>query len=57
MADGDPSFNVDAAASTRPMNYTVAMNFEWDAAKSDCCFKDRGFDFAFVSYEDSTHEN
>ena len=22
------------------------MNFEWDEAKSDACFRDRGFDFA-----------
>jgi len=49
MADGDPSFNVDAAALTRPMNYTVEMNFEWDTVKSDCCFENRGFDFAFAS--------
>ena len=26
------------------------MRFEWDAAKSDACFEDRGFDFAFVAY-------
>jgi uncharacterized DUF497 family protein len=24
------------------------MNFEWDAAKSEVCFLERGFDFAFV---------
>lgn len=24
------------------------MEFEWDSAKSDVCFADRGFDFAFV---------
>ncbi len=30
------------------MNYTLAMNFEWDAAKSEVCFLERGFDFAFV---------
>ena len=29
------------------MNYTCAMKFEWDEAKSDACFKDRGFDFAY----------
>lgn len=26
------------------------MTFEWDAAKSDACFLERGFDFAFASY-------
>ena len=26
------------------------MRFEWDAAKSEACFQDRGFDFAFASY-------
>ena len=24
------------------------MEFEWDDAKSDACFTDRGFDFAYV---------
>ncbi len=24
------------------------MEFEWDDAKSDACFKQRGFDFAYV---------
>ncbi len=24
------------------------MDFEWDAAKSDACFRDRGFDFTYV---------
>ncbi len=24
------------------------MEFEWDEAKSDACFKDRGFDFAYA---------
>jgi uncharacterized DUF497 family protein len=31
------------------MNYTCAMKFEWDEAKSDACFKDRGFDFAYCA--------
>ena len=31
------------------MNYTLAMRFEWDQAKSDACFKERGFDFAYVA--------
>ena len=25
------------------------MEFEWDDAKSDACFADRGFDFAYVA--------
>ena len=25
------------------------MEFEWDEAKSDACFADRGFDFAYVA--------
>lgn len=24
------------------------MNFEWDEAKSDACFRGRGFDFAYA---------
>lgn len=31
------------------MNYTKAMNFEWDEAKSEVCFKERGFDFAYAA--------
>jgi uncharacterized protein len=30
------------------MAYLPAMEFEWDAAKSDACFDQRGFDFAYV---------
>ena len=26
------------------------MEFEWDDAKSDTCFADRGFDFAYVAH-------
>ena len=26
------------------------MRFEWDDAKSDACFADRGFDFAYVAH-------
>ena len=26
------------------------MEFEWDDAKSDSCFADRGFDFAYVAH-------
>ncbi len=28
------------------MNYTGSVNFEWDEAKSEACFRERGFDFA-----------
>jgi uncharacterized DUF497 family protein len=30
------------------MAYTILMNFEWDENKSDLCFDQRGFDFAYV---------
>lgn len=30
------------------MNYTSPMNFEWDEAKSEVCFLERGFDFAYA---------
>ena len=26
------------------------MNFEWDATKSEACFRDRGFDFEYAVY-------
>lgn len=26
------------------------MDFEWDDAKSEACFRDRGFDFAYVTH-------
>ncbi|SFM13543.1 BrnT family toxin [Nitrosomonas communis] len=32
------------------MNYTEAMNFEWDEAKSEACFRERGFDFAYAAH-------
>lgn len=31
------------------MNYTRFMNFEWDEAKSEACFRERGFDFAYAA--------
>jgi hypothetical protein len=31
------------------MNYTRAMNFEWDETKSEACFAQRGFDFAYAA--------
>jgi len=30
------------------MNYNQPMKFEWDEDKSDKCFKERGFDFAYA---------
>lgn len=26
------------------------MNFEWDESKSDACFRERGFDFAYAAF-------
>lgn len=31
------------------MDYHFAMEFEWNEAKSDACFQERGFDFAFAA--------
>ena len=31
------------------MNYSCAMNFEWDEAKSDACAKARRFNFAYAA--------
>lgn len=31
------------------MNYTPLMIFEWDEDKSDACFLERGFDFAYAT--------
>lgn len=28
--------------------YSAVMEFEWDEAKSEACFAERGFDFAYV---------
>lgn len=30
------------------MNYIDPMDFEWDEAKSEACFQERGFDFAYA---------
>ena len=27
---------------------TIKMDFEWDEAKNDACFEQRGFDFAYA---------
>ena len=32
----------------RPLAYIGAVEFEWDDAKSDACFAERGFDFAYA---------
>jgi uncharacterized DUF497 family protein len=31
------------------MDYIRTMNFEWDEAKSETCFQERGFDFAYAA--------
>lgn len=31
------------------MNYTYPMHFEWGDTKSDTCFRERGFDFAYAA--------
>lgn len=33
----------------RSMDYTCSMNFEWDADKSERCFRERGFDFSYAA--------
>jgi len=32
------------------LDYTGGMKFEWDEAKSDACFKTRGFDFEYAAF-------
>ena len=32
------------------MNYTLAMNLEWDERKSEACYRERGFDFAYAAF-------
>lgn len=42
------------------MNYTSAMQFEWDEVKSNECFRERGFDFALREirhYENSARNH
>lgn len=41
----DPQFDLN---SGRSMNYYVSVEFEWDSAKNDRCFMERGFDFAYA---------
>ncbi len=31
------------------MNYIKCMKFEWDESKSESCFQERGFDFAYAA--------
>ncbi len=31
------------------MDYTPSVDFEWDQIKSDACFQELGFDFAYVT--------
>jgi len=31
------------------LNYTLAMGLEWDEDKSNTCFLERGFDFAYAA--------
>ena len=35
-------------AKGQPRSYVCIVEFEWDPAKSDRCFAERGFDFAYV---------
>lgn len=32
------------------MDYTCPMEFEWDREKSETCFRERGFDFAYAAH-------
>jgi uncharacterized DUF497 family protein len=39
------------------LNYTSGVDtsgveFEWDEAKSEACFRERGFDFAYAAFAD-----
>ena len=33
---------------SRSMDYSVVVEFEWDSQKSERCFEERGFDFAYA---------
>ncbi len=39
---------ISSLAKCSPMNYTINMEFEWDQNKSERCFTERGFDFAYA---------
>ena len=48
-----PSFGIEPLRkkdlnTCRSMNYSVRVEFEWDSAKSERCFIERGFDFAYA---------
>lgn len=45
---GGASRHTFSVAVYRPMAYTCSMNFEWDERKSEGCFTQRGFDFAYA---------
>ncbi|MFO0001020.1 MAG: BrnT family toxin, partial [bacterium] len=38
-----------ALSRSRSMAYTSTSCFEWDDAKSEACWRERGFDFAYVA--------
>jgi len=42
--EGEPS-----PAESGSLGYTSPMNFLWDEVKSDTCFRERGFDFAYAA--------
>lgn len=44
---GGASQHTFSPAAYRPMAYIYTMNFEWDESKSEGCFTQRGFDFAY----------
>ena len=39
----------NAFTKSSSLNYNLEMEFEWDGDKSDACFTERGFDFAYVA--------
>jgi len=42
-------YNQKCLASCRSMNYIYDMEFEWDFDKSNRCYVERGFDFAYAA--------
>ncbi|MDR1947756.1 MAG: BrnT family toxin [Desulfovibrio sp.] len=40
---------VNGLDMSSPENYSRTMKFEWDNKKSDACFQERGFDFAYAA--------
>ena len=43
-----PFFNEKCLVPCRSMNYIYDMEFEWDPDKSNRCYVERGFDFAYA---------